>query len=154
VISVSGVSGVYAISGASVSGVIPDSSVPNPVLSGVSTSSTATGGVYVVNLTSSETLNGSTVFGGMLSNYGAQSEVTATLCPVAPGMNLSFELTGMPWYVIQLNAADTLHGIANWVTGASTIYVSGTTGSAYGFLRYLAPNKWIISGASVTTRNK
>ena len=114
----------------------------------------ATGAFYIANLTNSATLAGDTLYGGALSNLNALSEVTATVPTGLKGMNFSFDNSGTTPYVVSFNVSDTILGINNFVSGSSTIYLIGAAGSSYGSARCIADGKWMISGASVTTRNK
>ena len=144
--------GTPTISGASLA------NSPNIPCGVETTVGSITGKVWNGNLTASGSLSGKTVYGGLIGNYGAKSEVTGTLTATQEGMNIAFQLrqdqTSGSTIIVVVNAADSVLGISNFSSGASVIMLSGTTMGSYAVMNYVAPNIWAIQGTDIETRNQ
>lgn len=156
------ISGVSAISGASITqGTITAGMLPDPITSGVSAQGkTITGNVYFVDLTSSETLSGNTLYGGFIGNWGAAASVTATLPSAQKGMSVLFMNTqgkaaGNSIFVV-FNVADTIVGLsANFSSAASAVQLSGVTLSRFLSLHAWRDGYWFVTGTSgIAYRNR
>lgn len=149
--SKSSVTGTETLDATKLTGAVPAASIPDPITSGVSSvNSPITGRAFVINMTSSETLSGNSLFGGVIGNYGATSEVTATAIPVTNGMNVFFQtrVHGKKLF-IKLDAIDSIWGADPGVTtGASAFLLDGGPASAWVLLNYCAPNAWCVSSVS------
>lgn len=159
--STSSVTGTETIDGSKIGSGITNASLPDPITSGVSTDQLVSGGIYTVNLTSSETLSGKTMYGAIVGNYGANSEVTATLPALEEGMNVGFRLrksselaASGATIIILIDPTDTVIGIENFSSSASAIMLSGTTLGSECFLNYAASQTWEFSGVTTSTREQ
>jgi hypothetical protein len=118
-----------------------------------------TGNMPTPNITTSETISGTSLYGAMIGNYGALSEVTYTLSACRDGMNLGFQLrqdqTSGSTIVVVINASDTAYGgVSNFSAGHSAYVLSGTTMAAYATFNHGGTSIWCVQGTGITGRNK
>jgi hypothetical protein len=153
--------GTEKISGASIYGVFLSSQLPDPVENGVSAiGKSISGKVFRVNLTSSETLNGNSIWGTTVGNWGAHGGVTATLPHALPGMSTFIRLTqgqayGNTIFVVG-DIADAFIGLnSNFSTGNSVVVLTGATLAPYVALDCDIEGYWHVTGVSgITYRNR
>lgn len=152
---------VPTISGVSITdGTITSAKISEPLdvqIQATTAGNDITGGTYYVELTSSENLSGSTVYGAFIGNAGAESETTGTLPQCVKGMLVVFENTGGLWngsasgatLVVQFNAADSITGLnANFSSGNSVVFLSGSTMTCKLVLEGRAANHWYVSSVT------
>lgn len=151
-------SGVSAISGVSITPrTMPADRLKEPVTSGVSSmANEVTGKTYMVNLTSSETLSGNTLYGGWIGHWDATSEVTGTLPTPQEGMSCVFvNNAGTTNFLVKFNPVDSIYGLNSmFSSGNSVVELSGTTNSAYLTLVSWQAGSWWATGVSVNYRNQ
>ena len=113
-----------------------------------------TGTLPTHNVTSSETLSGTTLRGGFIGNYGATSAVTYTFAAAIKGMSCNVSLdqdqtSGSTIWAV-MNTADEIINQPNFNTssgagtGVSCIKLSGATGAGSFTFKAVEDNVWRI----------
>lgn len=155
---VSDFSGVSVLSGASIDNTTYIQAGVNtalPIYSG----STITGKSFYVNLTSSESLSGATMYSGTIGNWGSVTGVVATLPVAVKGMNALLMLNQAQasaqtmWVIFpDANAIGLINGFSS---GGSRVELSGNTLQSYINIESMVNGYWFITGSSrITYRNR
>ena len=154
---------VPSISGASLYGTVAMANLPSTWTNPVNTSSViATDmqgtrgqvGIYVINLTSSNSISGQTLYGTVFQNTSAASEVTATMTSshagVSPAM-VVFQLTKAQYPIsVKFFNGDKVDGLPNFNPGVDYLYIggSGATGAFLALNGTGGTSRWFLSGSS------
>lgn len=157
-----GVSGVFDISGVSIrAGTMPANRLSEAVTTGVSSiGETITGKTFYINMTSSETLGGNSLYGTRIGNWGANNEVTATLPTPVKGMSVLFMnnqgKASASGFAIAFSVAGSVVGLdSKFSAGNSVVTVAGVTLAQFLSIEAWEDGYWFITGASnVRYRNK
>ncbi len=121
--------------------------IGTPIISGGV--ETVTGGIFIVDLTSSEILSGASLFNAAIGNTGAGSEVTGTLASPSGGENIVLQLrSGDTPFSIKLTSGDSIYGIPTFNATLDYFYFSGSIMEDQMTLISTGASTWSLSGVS------